>query len=109
MGSIDEVQVLGRSLTGNEIRAMAQKQNAGIKSLEVAYISDLAGSTRNNSQILPGMQLYLPFDDTEDAQGNLTFLDISGQGYSSSCTQRCEAVTNSSAMTARSPATSANR
>ncbi len=92
-GSIDEVQVFNRALTSAEILALAQKQNAGIQSLEVAYISDLPGSTQNNTQILPNTQLYLPFDDTEDAAGNLTFLDISGQGFSGTCAQPgCPAV-----------------
>ncbi len=86
-GSIDEVQVFDRALASAEILAMAQKQNAGISSLDVAYISDLPGSTRYNSQVLPDTQFYLPFDDTEDAEGNLTFVDISGNGYSGSCTQ----------------------
>ncbi len=86
-GSIDEAQIFDRALTPEQILAMAQKQNAGIASLEVAYTSDLAGSTRYNSQIISDTQLAMPLDDTEDVQGNITFLDTSGTGHSGTCAQ----------------------
>ena len=86
-GGIDEVLLFNRALTLDEILALGARKHAGVAGLDLAVTSVAPGSPLYNAPMPQGTQLYLPFDDTQDASGGVQFLDISGQGQSSSCSE----------------------
>lgn len=68
----------------------ANLSTAGIDAVDLAFTPNLPGSPFVNEAPASGLVLHLPFEDSPDQQGNLSFRDVSGQGHNASCSgQTC--------------------
>ncbi|MGD8969378.1 MAG: LamG domain-containing protein, partial [Anaerolineae bacterium] len=85
-GLIDEVMVVDRALSADEVRALAQAQAAGVDRVEFALTPNLPGSPFYNETPPAGQVLHLTLDDQADENGALEFRDISGHEHTGSCT-----------------------
>jgi len=84
-GLLDQVIVVGRALSADEVRVLAQPQTAGLAGMQIAFRSTLPGSPFYNEPPLAGETLHLTLDDTPDQNGALTWKDVSGQGHNGTC------------------------
>ena len=92
-GAIDEVVVLDRALSTEEVRALAQPQVSGVQQVETSFAPILPGSPLHNALPPEGEVLHLPLEDGRDEEGQLTFTDISGQGNAGTCVStQCPAL-----------------
>ncbi|MBN1887593.1 MAG: tandem-95 repeat protein, partial [Thermoflexales bacterium] len=85
VGYLDELVIVERALLGEEVRALAQSQAAGLSSAQVAWRPTLPGSSFYNEAPLPGETLHLAFEDMPDQTGLITWQDVSGQAHHASC------------------------
>lgn len=84
-GSIDEVYVFDRALSRDEVLALGARRHAGVAKLELVLTPTTPGSPLYDAPLPEGTALYLPFDDTQAASGDLQFLDISGNLRNADC------------------------
>ena len=103
-GSIDELVIVGRALSADEVRALAQPQAAGVDRVQIAFRPNLPGSPLYNEKPLPSQIIHLPLDDQPDENGVLSFRDISGHVADGVCQGEACPATNGQAGRAGSTA-----
>ena len=77
-GLLDELIVVGRALGADEVRELAQQRTVGVTAVDAAFRPVLPGSPFHNPSQPDALALYLPLDDTSNANSvdNVYFTDL---------------------------------